>query len=89
MSTQQIILLAMQEIVFIIHNAPPIHTNWAAAIEVVSKSMPIDCTEIHTQLCQLFNAFNVEDVTIRVSVWAFNCKKSPFRLGYRLSILMF
>ena len=65
-STEQILLLAVQEKVFIILNAPHTLADWAAAIQFVSKSMLIECTEIHMQLCQLFNTFHIEDIIIRV-----------------------
>ena len=85
-STQQIILFAVREKVFIIHNARLTLTSRAAAIKIVSKSVLIECTEFHAQPYQLFNAFNIEDVTIRVSSWSYDCKKSPFELRYRLGI---
>ena len=47
-------------------DASPTHTNWAATIEIVFKSMLIQCTKIHPQLCQLCNTFNIEIAVVRV-----------------------
>ena len=55
--------MAVQEKVFIILNASPKHTSWATTIRVVSKSVLIQCAQVHTQLCQLFDAFFIKDIS--------------------------
>ena len=73
-STHQVKLVVVQEKVLVIFNNFPTHTSWATTVKVVSKSVLIQCAEVHTQLCQLFYTFYIKDIINSVFRWSYNCK---------------
>ena len=59
-SAHQVELMPVREREFIILNASPMYTSGASTIKVVSKSVHIQCTEVHTQLCYLYDLFYIK-----------------------------